>query len=119
MSTNSLEAFAEVELSKRQEEVFEIISSVGEISAKGIAFSMKVPINKVTGRINELMHKQRIKIVRTGKDVAGGKNVNYYAVRQFEDHLNVFEKSWEEKYKELELWLKIDHSDILEMFKKR
>lgn len=102
ISPNSLEAFEKVNLSKRQQEVFDTIEEIGSVTAKGIAYSMKVPINKVTGRINELMHKQIIKIDKVGRDVANRRqNVNYYAIRKESDPENIFEKTWEEKYIEL------------------
>ena len=114
MSTNSLEAFEKVNLGKRQQEVFEVIESVGSITAKGIAYQMKVPINKVTGRISELMQKQIIKISRIGKDKSGARgNVNYYSIRKEDDRLNVFGRSWEEKYEELRGWLDKKHTGIL------
>lgn len=114
---NSIEAFQELNLGKRQEQVLRVIKETGSITAKGIAFALKLKINQVTGRVDELRHKQLIKIEKVGKDFAGSKTrVNYYAVRKETDPLNVFEQSWEEKYNELHLWLREENFDLFHKF---
>ena len=117
ISPNSIEAFKELNLSKRQTEVLDCIKKTGSITAKGIAYFMHVEINKVTGRINELIHKQLIKIKSTVKDKStANARVNLYSIRKESDPLNVFEKSWEEKFNELTQMLEAEHPDIMHKY---
>ena len=117
ISPNSIEAFKELDLGKRQTEVFDCIKKTGSITAKGIAFFMHVEINKITGRVNELMHKHLIKIKSTVKDKStANARVNLYSIRKESDPLNVFEKSWEEKFNELVQMLEDQHPDVLHKY---
>jgi len=117
VNQNSIEALRNVKLSKRQKEVFATIHSIGCVSAKGVAYSMNVPINFVTGRINELMHKQKIKIAKVGRDkLWKAKNVNYYSVRTPGDPLNIFGISWEERYNGLADLVRVKAPDLLYEF---
>jgi predicted transcriptional regulator len=111
---NSLLALATVNLSKRQKQVFNCIESTGSITAKGISFMLNLPINHITGRITELMHKQLIRVKTTVKDVTNSsQRVNLYVVREAHDPLNVFEQSWEDKYNELHKWLEKENPLLL------
>lgn len=111
MNQNSLEAF-QTDFSPMQGKVFDCIKEIGCVTAKGVASGLKVPINHVTGRINELMAKNAIKIARNGKDIAGSKRtVCYYSVRNESDPLNIIAESWEEKYNKLEKWLKLNEPE--------
>ncbi len=47
VSANSVEAFQELNLGKRQEQVLRVIRETGSISSKGIAFALKLKINQV------------------------------------------------------------------------
>jgi predicted transcriptional regulator len=117
INSNSLEAFSKVDLSRRQQQVFNVIKETGTITAKGIAFQLGFTINRVTGRINELMHKQLIREHSTVRDKIGSNTrVNQYCVRKDEDPINVFYESWEEKYSQLETYLKKHHPYILRQF---
>jgi len=114
---NSIEAFQELNLGKRQEQVLRVIKETGNITAKGIAFALKLKINQVTGRITELLHKQLIKIEKIGIDSAGANHrVNYYSVRKETDPKNVFDLSWEDKFNILERWLKENYPATLHEF---
>ena len=75
-------ALRELDLSRRQREVFNTIKQIGCVTAKGIAYSQNLSINSITGRIKELMDKNAIKIAYTGKDYYKSKRkVNYYTVK--------------------------------------
>jgi predicted transcriptional regulator len=114
VSYNSLLALATVNLSKRQKQVLNCIEETGSITAKGISFMLNLPINHITGRITELMHKQLIRVKTTVKDVTNSsQRVNLYVVREAHDPLNVFEQSWEEKYNDLYDWLKKENPLLL------
>jgi hypothetical protein len=62
------------------------------------------------------MHLQKLKVVGKVPDIAGSTlEVNKYAIRKETDPLNVFDESWEDKYKQLEkfvinenLWIKFE-----------
>ena len=113
----SLEAFETVDLCKSQQIVFEVIKSVGCITAKGIAFHLGLPINSITPRVNELLHLQVIKISKVAKDKSKAhSNVNYYSIRNRKDALNVFEKSWESKFLELYGWMELNYPGKLHEF---
>ena len=60
---------------------------------------------------------QQIKVSKKGIDVVGSKiNVSYYEVRKETDPLNVFDKSWEERYNALADFLRNNHSQALYEF---
>ncbi len=63
------------------------------------------------------MHKQLIKIKSTVKDtITANTRVNLYSIRKESDPLNVFEKSWEEKFNELVQMLDDQHPDVLHKY---
>ena len=112
INTNSLEAFKSLNLSKRQGEVYAAIKSTGEITSKGLSYALTIPINQITPRVNELLHKQLIRVIGVVQDKANGKSVSKYAIREAHEPLNVFEQSWESKYTELMEWLEHVHPSV-------
>lgn len=114
VNSNSIEAFKELNLSPRQEEVYQCIKSTGQITAKGIGYMLSLSINKITGRINELMHKQLIKVEKIVKDKAKKRSrVNQYCIRKETDPLNIFDESWEDRYNSLYYWVRENYPNIL------
>lgn len=59
MEQTSLDAYRSVDLNTRQAEVYRIIQIFGPITNKRIAEELGWPINRVTGRVNELRNKVR------------------------------------------------------------
>ena len=117
MTNSSLEALSKLGRETQKEEVLRCIKRIGNVSSKGISFDTGIPINCVVGRVNDLMHSQQVKVVGKTKDVVGAKvDVNLYSIRKESDPLNVFEKSWEEKFNELTQMLKDEHPDILHKY---
>ena len=111
---NSIEAFKELNLSPRQEEVYNAIKSTGQITAKGVGYMLSLSINQITGRINELMHLNLIKIEKTVKDKTSKRSrVNQYCVRKETDPLNIFDESWEDRYNSLNDWVRENYPNIL------
>lgn len=96
MADTSLSAYENnlAKLDGHKQEIYDCIVSRPNISALGISRITGLKINVVTGRINDLVHLQLIKV--TGKQQP--RNVNTYSVRKPSDPLNTFPVSWEEKY---------------------
>jgi predicted ArsR family transcriptional regulator len=92
MNINSIHAFNDIinELPKRRGAVLAIIYEYRDagITSFNIAEILKLRINQVTGRINELMKMQLIRV----KNVENfhGKSRNRYTLRLASDPLNVF-----------------------------
>lgn len=66
VSDTSRAAYKAIEndLSRRQQEVLETLEHLGEASNKKIADYLGWEINRVTGRVNELAKKGRVKVIR-------------------------------------------------------
>lgn len=96
---NSITAFHDVkdQFSKRQTEVLEVIWNHYQkgISSFDIASQMSLHLNSITGRINELMHLQAIRV----KDVeyVQGRPRNLYIVRFEGDPLNTFSRGLQDR----------------------
>ena len=119
VTATSKEAFAKIQksLGKRQREVFNCIKETGSITAKGISYSLNLPINHITGRISEIMYKQLIRVKGTVKDVSNNsQRVNLYVIRKDNDPLNVFAQSWEDKFSDLTEWLDHEYPHIFYEF---
>ena len=87
---------------KMRKEVLTIITRLGKCTAKKIASELRIPINKVTGRINELMYQhQSIKVV----GVESPKMQNIYAIRKESDPVNTRNLTPEQKLKVYRSWL--------------
>lgn len=99
MDEHSLDSYYQSieELGRKQRVVFAAIEKHPDSTASQVCDYTGFPINVVTGRINELMHLQLIKI--SGE--ADERKANRYAIRKIGDKLNKFEKSWEQKYHEM------------------
>lgn len=63
----SKEAFIEIlpKVGERQDQVLEHLGWVGEVTDRMIAASLKLPINCITGRRNELVHLKLLKRSKT------------------------------------------------------
>lgn len=63
----SRQAFIEIlpKIGDRQDQVLEHLGWVGEATDRMIAASLKLPINCITGRRNELVHKKLLKRSKT------------------------------------------------------
>ena len=117
MTNSSLEALSKLGRETQKEEVLRCIKRIGKVSSKGISFDTGIPINCVVGRVNDLMHSQQVKVSGKTKDVVGAKvDVSLYSIRKESDPLNVFEKSWEEKFNELDGWLEVNYPWIMHQF---
>ena len=106
MHEHSLDSYYQSveELGRKQKEVFAAIENHPGSTASQLCDHTGFPINVVTGRINELMHLQLIKV--SGE--ADERKANKYAVRKIGDDLNSFEKSWEQKYHEMKAKFEAD-----------
>lgn len=93
MDPNSIESFKDImnELPERRRAVLWVIYDYQShgITSFNIAEILKLKINQVTGRINELMHMQLIRI--HSKEISGGRSRNRYTIRLSSDPENVFD----------------------------
>ena len=89
---NSIETYYSIldELPARRRAVLEVIYDYRAhgITSFDIAEILKVGVNHVTGRVNELMHQQAIRI--KSLDKSHGKPRNLYTIRWAHDPFNVF-----------------------------
>jgi hypothetical protein len=116
MNDSSLEANQIVDKTTQKEIIEQCVKRIGAITQKGISFATGIDRHVVSGRVNDLMHLQKLKVVGKVADIAGSTlEVNKYAIRKETDPLNVFDESWEDKYKQLEkfvinenLWIKFE-----------
>lgn len=89
------------ELRKRQQEVFNAIDRLEYATAKDVSKFLHLPINSITGRINELLYdKQMIKI--DGFDF----KQRIYSVRKEGEPLNVRKLTPHEKLEQVKTWLR-------------
>ena len=98
MNKTSLDAYDEnkVHLSQKEKEVFQVLFKYYQLTSFDIAYYLQWNINRVTGRVNSLLHKQMI------MPVSKIDNRTVYRIRNEDDPLNVFDQSWEEKFHDLE-----------------
>jgi len=84
MSNTSLEAFEKIlpKIGLRQELVLEHLSWVGDASNTMIAGSIKLPINCVTGRTNELRKKFLVEESHKGICPATGQRVSFWKITE-------------------------------------
>jgi len=93
---NSIDAYNSIKpkLNEKQTLVYGVIKKTTKgVTSVEVADSLGLTINQVTGRINELMHLQLIKIVGTRAD---RKKRNLYSIRLSSDPENEFKKTWKE-----------------------
>ena len=104
ISKNSIEArnFVKPHLTKMQDKVFNVLVSHGKpLTAIQIGEMLDKKINVITPRLNELLYDfHKIKIVRRTFEIKGRRK-NVYALRLEGDPIVDREKSWKEKYFEL------------------
>ena len=67
MHRNSLEAYDKLDTSTRQRQVFEVIYLLRECTRQEVAIHLDWPINRVTGRVRELLDLDHI--TETGERV--------------------------------------------------
>ena len=83
MHKNSLEAYDKLDTSTRQRQVFEVIYLFKECTRQQIAIHLDWPINRVTGRVRELIDLDHI--------TETGENVYYYdrprSILKVTDHI--------------------------------
>lgn len=117
MSENSLTANAVVDKITQKEIILKCVKRIGEITQKGITYDTGIKRHVVSARVNDLIHDQELKVVGKVPDIAGSTlEVNKYSIRKESDPLNVFEKSWEEKFNELVQMLEDEHPDVLHKY---
>lgn len=87
---NSITAFHEMkdQFPRRQLEILEIIWNKPNITVYEIELYTTIPISSITARINELMHKQSIRVGAV--EIHRGRPRNQYRVRFDSDPLNTF-----------------------------
>ena len=87
---NSITAFHELkdQFPRRQLEILEIIWNNPKLSVYDISAFTTIPISSITARINELMHKQSIRVGAI--EIVNGRPRNRYMVRFESDPLNTF-----------------------------
>ena len=81
MTKTSLDAYSSVELNKRQQEVLSIFETGLRYTAKEVASRLHYPINRVTGRINELRFIKQL-IVADGTKKVGKVRETLYRLRK-------------------------------------
>jgi len=118
ISNNSLEAFKTCKKETQKETVFKCIKETGKVTQKGISYLTGLARFKVSARVNELLHDQRIKeepekVIDT---TTSKTPVNIYSVRKQQDPLNKFDESWEDKCKRLETFIKGENPNLLDKF---
>jgi len=88
------------DLNRRQQQVYDAIERLEYATAKDVSKFLQLPINSITGRINELLYiKQSIKI----DDVHFNQNI--YSIRLESDPLNKRNLTPEQKLKVYRSWL--------------
>lgn len=80
--TNSIKAYHTLnDLGKRQRDVYEVIHSKGLICNVDIAYELRLPINSITGRTNELV---KLGLIEEGKRSKGptGRIVTFWRLKK-------------------------------------
>lgn len=82
MRDTQLDAYDSIraELSRRQFQVFEILGRLGVMSNRQLSVELKLPINQITGRTNELIKAGQIYEYDKVKDLITGRTVIRWAV---------------------------------------
>jgi hypothetical protein len=85
MTKTSIDAYNSVELNKRQNEVVTVFNTGLRYTAKEVASRLHYPINRVTGRINELRFVKQVLVADGTKKVGKVRETLYRLRRQNED----------------------------------
>ncbi len=82
MRDTQLDAYDSIrtELSRRQFQVFEILGRLGVMSNRQLSVELRLPINQITGRTNELIKAGQIYEYDKVKDLITGRTVIRWAV---------------------------------------
>jgi len=72
------------DLGARQQQVFDVVEAMGSASNEQIAEELKVPINYVTGRVNELARYGYLAVTGLTKN-RSGKSAKLWAVTNPQD----------------------------------
>ena len=96
---------------ERQLEMLEIIWNSGPLTANEMERYTHAPLSSITGRINELMHKQAIRVASV--EIVNGRHRNQYKVRFESDPLNTFSRGLQDRV-DLFIGELHDHADSLE-----
>lgn len=89
-SANSLEAYLIACKNKNEKRILEYIKDCNVLCAREIGLLTDLPDNIVSGRINDLRHKQILIIDRKAKYLTSGRIVNFYKIKSDSDENNTF-----------------------------
>ena len=83
VSETSIEAYNSIinQLGLRQMQVYEAIKRLGEADNLSISKHLNLPINCVTGRVNELRKDGLIELAMIEKSIHTGRRVSYWRVK--------------------------------------
>ncbi len=77
---NRNKSFYQVDKETRQQQVLKVLFAYGRLTNSQIAFYMNQPINRITGRVNELVKAGKIIIDGSIKDKETNRTVTVFKI---------------------------------------
>ena len=77
---NRNESFYQVDTQTRQQQVLAVLAKLGQATNKEISQAMNQPINRITGRVNELVNAGKIIIAGSKKDLETNRTVTVFSL---------------------------------------
>ena len=77
---NRNESYYQVDKQTRQQQVLTILSKIGPATNNEISQAMKQPINRITGRVCELVQDGKVIIAGSKKDLETNRTVTVFSL---------------------------------------
>ena len=77
---NRNESYYQVDQQTRQQQVLSTLTKLGSATNKEISLAMKQPINRITGRVCELVNAGKVIIAGSKKDTETNRTVTVFSL---------------------------------------